>query len=372
MDAATAQVGSIAPSRPWRPVDVAVVVLATAATLAVLHFARPFLIPLAIGILAAYALRPVVAALERIRFPRTAGAAIVLVALTALAGAGGYSLRGDANAAIRALPEAARKIRNAMHESTGAKPGPIAHVNRAAKELERAAAEATGRPAAPVPPANEPSLAREARRYLLDWTSGALAVAGQLGIAALLAFLLLAAGDAFRRNLMHLVEPSLARKRLSIGVLDEIDDQIQRYVLVSVATNLAIAVAVAAYGAAAGLQNALLWGAAAGVAHFVPFAGVAAAAAGIALAAFLQSGTLAFAVALALGTIAIATSLSFVFQTWLQARTSRMNAVAIFVGLMFWGWLWGAWGLVLAVPLVAATKAIADRAAPPLGALLGR
>jgi predicted PurR-regulated permease PerM len=360
------------PRRRWRPGDYALAVVAAAAAIACLALARPFLIPLATGVLAAYTLRPMVSALERIRVPRAVGAAAVLAALTVLAGAGGYSLRDDANDAIRALPEAARKFRGALREATGAKPGPIAHVQRAATELDRAAAEATGGAAAPRAPADAPSLAREARRFLLDWTSGALAVAGQLAVAALLAFLLLAAGDSFRRKLMHFVGPSLARKRVTIGVLDEIDAHIQRYMLVTVATNAAIAVAVAAFAAALGLKNALAWGIAAGIAHFVPFAGAAAAGAAIALAAFLQFGTLGVASALGLGTIAIATALGFAGQTWLQGRASQLNAVAIFVGLMFWGSLWGAWGLVLAVPLVAATKAIADRVAPPFGALLGR
>jgi predicted PurR-regulated permease PerM len=363
--------GAATPPRRWRPADHALVVLAAAAAVASLALARDFLIPLAVGILAAYALRPVVAGLERLRVPRAAGAAAVLLALTVLAGAGGYSLRDDANDAIRALPEAARKLRSALRTATGAQAGPIAQVQRAANELERAAAEATGGPA-PRPPANDQSLAREARRFLLEWTSGALAVAGQLAVAALLAFLLLAAGDSFRRKLMHFAGPSLARKRVTIGVLDEIDAQIQRYMLVTVATNAAIAAAVAALCAVLGLENALMWGVAAGVLHFVPFAGAAAAAAGVALAGFLQLGTLGAASALALGTLAIATALGIVGQTWLQGRASQLNAVAIIVGLMFWGWLWGAWGLVLAVPLVAAVKAIADRVAPPLGALLGR
>lgn len=362
---------AVTPPRRWRPGDYALVVVAAVAAVACLALARAFLIPLAIGILAAYTLRPVVSALERLRVPRAAGAAVVLLALSVLAGAGGYSLRDDANDAIRALPEAARKLRSALRVATGAQAGPIAHVQRAANELERAAAEATGA-TAPRVPANGQSLAREVRRFLLEWTSGALAVAGQLAMAALLAFLLLAAGDAFRRKLMHFVGPSLARKRVTIGVLEEIDAQIQRYMLVTVATNAAIGVAVAALAAATGLENALIWGVAAGVLHFVPFAGAAAAAAGVGLAAFLQLGTLGAASALALGTIAITTGLGVVGQTWLQGRASQMNAVAIFVGLMFWGWLWGAWGLVLAVPLLAAAKAIADRVAPPLGELLGR
>lgn len=364
--------GNVAtPPRRWRPGDYALVVVAAVAAVACLALARAFLVPLAVGILAAYTLRPVVSALERIHVPRAAGAAVVLLALTVLVGAGGYSLRDDANDAIRALPEAARKVRNALRVATGAQAGPIAQVQRAANELERAAAETTGA-APPEARANEQSLAREARRYLLEWTSGALAVAGQLAVAALVAFLLLAEGDAFRRKLMHFVGPSLARKRVTIGVLDEIDAQIQRYMLVTVATNGAIGAAVAALAAATGLENALMWGVAAGILHFVPFAGAAAAAAGVGLAGFLQFGTLGAASALALGTIAIATSLGFVGQTWVQGRASQMNAVAIFVGLIFFGWLWGAWGLVLGVPLIAAAKAVADRVAPPLGALLGR
>ena len=51
----------------------------------------------------------------------------------------------------------------------------------------------------------------------------------------------------------------------------------------------------------------------------------------------------------------------FVLTPQLMSRSARMNPVAMFVGLLFWGWLWGAWGVVLGVPLLMAIKVIADR-----------
>ena len=102
----------------------------------------------------------------------------------------------------------------------------------------------------------------------------------------------------------------------------------------------------------------------------MPYVGAGVAAAALAVGGLLQFGTPASAVLLGAGTLAIAAAIGVVFQTWLQSRASHVNAVAVFIGLLFFGWLWGAWGLVLGAPLISIAKTIADRVAPPLGELL--
>ena len=361
--------------RAWRPAEVALVALAAIAVVALLRWAEHFFIPLVAGILIAYALRPIVGAVERLRVPRPVSAAAALVLLVAAVGAGGYALEDDFARAIAALPDAARKIRVAVVRSERARPGPIAHVQEAAKELEKAATEpvSTARPA-PKPPVAviaKPGVATRVQAFVLKQAASAVGAVAQLGLAALLAFFLLVAGDAFRRNLMRAVGPSLARKRTMIEVLEEIDRQVQRYMFVTLVTNVTIAAAIGVFAAAVGLDNPASWGIAAGILHLVPYIGAGVAAAAIAVAAFLQFETAASAVSLGIGTVAIAVAIGMVFQTWLQSRASRINAAVTFVGLLFFGWLWGAWGLVLGAPLVGVTKTIADRVAEPVGTLLG-
>jgi len=141
--------------------------------------------------------------------------------------------------------------------------------------------------------------------------------------------------------------------------------------VVTMVTNVAVAIAVMTLAAAGGLDNPIAWGIAAGLLHLVPYAGAAVAAVALAIGGLLQFGMSASAALLGGGTLVVTATIGMVFQTWLQSRASQTNAVAVFVGLLFFGWLWGAWGLVLGAPLIAVAKTIADRVAEPIGTLLG-
>ena len=361
-------------SRQGRAAGIAIVVIATLGVVTLLRWAEAFFIPVIAGILVAYALRPVVAAVERLRLPRSLSAGAVLVLVVAALCGGIYALGDNFERAMATLPDAARKIRLTLEEGRRTQRGPIAHVQEAANELEQVSADqaAPKRTAGRPPPssAEAPGIATQVQQFVLKQVASALGVLSQLGLAVLLAFFLLLAGDTFRRKLMHLVGPSLARKRMTIEMLQEIDSHVQRYMFVTMITNLSVAAAVALLAAAVGLDDPASWGIAAGLLHLVPYVGAGVAAGALAVGGLLQFGTPASALLLGVGTLAIAAAIGVVFQTWLQSRASHVNAVAVFIGLLFFGWLWGAWGLVLGAPLISIAKTVADRVAPPLGELL--
>jgi predicted PurR-regulated permease PerM len=196
---------------------------------------------------------------------------------------------------------------------------------------------------------------------LLAGTSGIAGRLAELAIALLIAYFLLAAGDTFRRKIAHIAGPSLARRRVTVEVLDEIHGQVQRYMLLLLITNTLIGLAVGSVFSALGVQGAGLWGVLAGLLHVIPYAGTAVLAGAATVAGLLQFGTLAGALLLGGTALAIATVIGIGLQTWLNGRLSSMNPVVVFTGLLFFGWLWGAWGLLLAPPLIAVVKAIADR-----------
>ena len=372
-EAETTPVAIESTPREWRAVRIAVVVLAVVAVVALLRWAEAFFIPLVAGILIAYALRPLVTLLERVSLPRVLSASVVLVLVVAGLGGGIYALGDDFERAMATLPDAARKIRLVLEQSRRDQRSPIAHVQAAAKELEKAASdEPPPKRPAPAPPAraDEPGITTQVLQFVLKQAASALAVLLEIGLAVLLAFFLLLAGDSFRRKLMHFVGPSLARKRMTMEVLQEIDTHVQRYMFVTMVTNVAIACAVALLAAAVGLDHAVSWGVAAGLLHLVPYVGAAVAAATLAVGGLVQFGTLGSAALLGAGTLVLAAAIGMVFQTWLQSRASHVNAVAVFVGLLFFGWLWGGWGLVLGAPLISIAKTIADRVAEPVGDLL--
>ena len=80
----------------------------------------------------------------------------------------------------------------------------------------------------------------------------------------------------------------------------------------------------------------------------------------MAMVAFLQFGTIEMALLVGGAALAITTLEGFLLTPWLTSRAARMNAVAIFVGLIFWGWVWDVWGLLLAVPMLMVIKAVCD------------
>jgi predicted PurR-regulated permease PerM len=95
---------------------------------------------------------------------------------------------------------------------------------------------------------------------------------------------------------------------------------------------------------------------------------------GSGVAAFLQFGTLLPALGVAAASTLVAGIIGFAFMTWLHSRFARVNPAVLFIALLFFGWLWGVWGLLLGAPLVAIAKVVFDRveSLKPAGELLGR
>jgi predicted PurR-regulated permease PerM len=346
--------------RRQRATVTALIVLAVLAVCAAARIAAPFLIPVVVGILASYSLKPFVAWLERIHVPRPLGSLLVLLVLTGLVAFGISLLRDDAVKALAELPNAARKIRIELHQSTTDHQGAMGHVRAAAAELNRAAAEAAsgGAPVVAAPPPAAPSALQ---KWISDQSTKALEVLVQIGIAGLLAYFLLAAGDAFRRKLAHLAGPTLAARRITVEILDEIDTQVQRYLMTMLVLNTMIGIATWAILLAFGVHHAGLWGVVAGIVHIVPYAGSALTIIATGVATFVQFDEIGRAVAVAALVGIAATLIGMGLSAWMLGRAFRMNSVAVFVALLFFGWLWGGWGLLVGVPLLAVVKTTADR-----------
>jgi predicted PurR-regulated permease PerM len=227
-------------------------------------------------------------------------------------------------------------------------------------ELDRAASEATGSPP-PGPETRTSGVAAEVQDFVARQSGQALAIVAQLAIGLMLALFLLAAGDTFRRKVARIAGKSLARRRVTIEALDEIDAQIQRYMATLLATNVVLALATWGGLAVLGLPNAGMWGAVTGALHVIPYAGTVTAATAVGLAAFVDAGGVRDALLAMLVVAGIAVVVGMSFATWLQGRAARMHPAAVFVGLLFFGWLWGGWGLLLGVPILAVLKSVADR-----------
>jgi predicted PurR-regulated permease PerM len=212
------------------------------------------------------------------------------------------------------------------------------------------------------------------RDYAIAQSGLLISVAAQAPIVLLLAYFLLASGVHFRRKLVQFVGPSLSRKKDAVRILEEIDVQVQRYLLVMLMSNTLVAIGTWLAFEALGLENAGVWGFAAGVLHFIPYLGSALIVIGSGVAAFIQFESVIHALGIACVALLVAGAIGHLFMTWLQSRVARVNAAVLFISLLFFGWLWGVWGLLLGAPLVAIVKVVCDRvdALQPVGDLLGR
>jgi predicted PurR-regulated permease PerM len=360
--------------RRYSRMTVAVGVLAVIALVAALYLARAFFVPLLIGILGSYTLRPLVDWMHTRYIPRPAGAALVMLAVVGSLTWIGYALSDDTAAMIERLPEAARKMRQSMTDSRAGAKSPLQNMQEAANEIQGAATDAAVKPGTRAVVVRAPEPAPWVRDYLIAQSGQLVAVVSQAPIVLLLTYFLLASGVHFRRKLVQFVGPSLTVKKDTIKILEEIDVQVQRYLLATLMSNALVAIGTWLAYEALGMEHAGIWGVAAGVLHFIPYLGSAAIVIGSGVAAFLQFGSALHALAVAGVALLIAGGIGFVFMTWLQSRAARVNAAVLFIALLFLGWLWGIWGLLLGAPLVAIIKVICDRieTLKPLGELLGR
>lgn len=369
------------PAAAGIPVDgrsASLAVLAILGGIFMLHWAQAVLVPLLLGLTFSYALGPLVTRLERLRLPRALGAGLVLLALIGAVGATAVTLRDDATAFVESLPEAAQKIRQVARVNRNQPETTIEKVQKAATELEKAASESS-KASAPAPDRGVTRVQIEQPRfsvqdYLLNQMPAMLAALGQATIVVFLTFFLLASGDSFRRKIVSLAGPTFARRKITLQALDEITDQVQRYLRVQVLIGVIVGIATGLAYWAIGVEHAAVWGLLALLLNFIPYLGSVVVTGASALAGFIQFGSIDMGLLLGGISIALRTVSGYLLAPWLTSRASRINPVAVFVGVLVFGWLWGVWGLLLGTPVMLIVKAVCDRVDDfhPLGALLAR
>lgn len=359
------------------PVDVrnaSLVVLAILASVFVLHWAKAVFIPVMLSVLFSYALSPLVNWLELKHVPRWLSAAVLLLAILSAMGGTAYWLRVEAAQLVEALPAAAQKLGQAIKTRDKKSDSTLDTVQKAASQIEQAARDSS----APLSTRGATRVVIEAPRfnikdYLWTGTIGLLTLIGQTTVVVFLTYFLMLSGDTFRRKLVKLAGPRLSTKKITLQALHEITGQIQRYLQVQLLTSVLTGVLTGLALLALGLDNAAVWGVVAGVLNLVPYVGSLITGAASALVAFLQFGSLNMALAVGSASVVIHTVVGNLLTPWLTSRASRLSPVAVFMGLLAWGWLWGVWGLLLGVPILMMVKSICDRVEDftPIGEFLG-
>lgn len=367
---------------PTGPVSIrslALSILAFGAVIFLLRSMQEVFIPIVLAALLFYTLDPFVDRVSR-WLPRALAAALVVGFVLGVLGTGAYALSDDAMAVVDDLPATARKLRTAVNVlrrgDGGREPGAIEKVQQAAKEVEQAANETMGKDAgAPrgVMRVQVDEPAFRASDYLVAGSWNVLSFAGSAVMIAFLTYFLLVTDDLFKRKLVELSGPTLSHKKITVQMLDEIAVQIERFLLVQVFTSFLVGMATWLTLWWLGVDDPAFWGFLAGLFNSVPYFGPLVVTVGLAVVGFLQFGTLAMAAWVAGAALIITTLEGWLLTPILMGRVAQMNQVAIFAGLLFWSWMWGVWGMLLAVPMMMVVKSVCDRieGLQPVGTFLG-
>src|SRR5262245_15520603 len=357
-------------TKEWfRPLTAGVTVLAGLSVVAAVHFARPLLVPIVIGVLISYVLEPLVAWLIGKGVPRAISASVVFVLMLTAVGVTAYGVRQQASEFVNTLPGAARELRRAIQEWKGNGPGALDQVQRAADELQQASIPNVARPIRRAPPDSRPF---DVAGYLWSTSTAAWSWAADGVVVLFLSYYLLLAGDLFRRKLFEIAGPTLSDKKKTLGILNDVSAQISSFLFIRAVISAFVAVATGLALWAAGLAQPAIWGMVAGILNVIPYVGPIVVAAALGVAAFLQFHSLAMAFLIVGLATLVACAEAYAVTPWLTSRTAEMNPVAVFVGLAFWGWLWGLPGLLLAPALMMIRTAVCDHVEglQPVAALL--
>lgn len=341
----------------------ALAIVTTVVVVFALQWAEKFFIPLLLGIIIAYTLNPLVMWLERMKIPRVVGTSMVMLAVLCGSALVTISLRGQIQTILDQLPAATKKLSVALLSMREGQPNTMQNVQAAAREIEKATSQAADIHSAPKQPATHIVVDQPAFKlgdFLRAGSMGLFGFIGESAMVLILVFFLLLAGDTFKRKLVRLTGPSLSDKKITVRILDDINLSIQSYMFTLLVANVLLAFLTWTAFRWIGLDNAGGWAIAAGILHVIPYLGPALIAVATGMAGFMQFESFWIALLVSGSSLAIATFVGIFVVTWMTGKIAKMNAVAVLVALLFWGWLWGVWGLLLAIPIIGIVKVVSE------------
>jgi predicted PurR-regulated permease PerM len=331
------------------------------AALYTLYFARAFFLPIVLAVLLDFLLSPLIRALKRARVPEPLGAALVIVGLLGTAGVAVDGLVGPAREWGAKLPASMREAENRLRKLRT----PVEQVSKTAEQVEQVAKVDNGAKTQEVV-VKGPTLTER----LFGTTQTLIASAFEVVI---LLYFLLAAGDLFLQKLIKVL-PQFRDKKKAVAIARETEASISTYLVTVTLVNLALGLAVGIVMFLLKMPNPLLWGALAALAEFIPYLGASAVVTLLTLAGLVTFEQVGHALLIPAAYLGVNVLQSQLLAPLILGRKLTLNPVAIFVGLVFWWWIWGVPGAFIAVPLIATFKIFCDHieALAPIGEFLGR
>jgi predicted PurR-regulated permease PerM len=364
------------PRKPRVRASFAANILATLAVIAALWWGKSFLVPLSAALMLVMLVTPMTVWLEHHLHSRVIATVLTLGMVMGALSAGAMLFGGQLLRVAERVPE---MISMAAQQLATRDPGADSILTRARdalQELDRAADRVMG--AKPVRPSRRAAAAAAAASAALpndNITTGAtvalretavsgsgtlIRFAAKLGIIFFIAFFVLMGGKPLTQRFLGLWSDHPSAHARAKSALLQCAHQVRIYLGVLLVTNSLIGATVWIAFSLAGLPDAGGWGVAAAVLHIVPYLGMAVLTGLGAAEAFLAHQTVGAALAMAIFLVTVSTVIGIVVTAWLQGRAAKMTPAAVFIGLVFWGALWGMWGLFLGPALVVVLKVVAE------------
>ncbi len=327
-----------------------------------LYVARDFFLPVVLAIVFNFLLAPVVRSFKRFRVPEALSSGVVIVAVFALFGLLAYELSGPLADWLEKAPELGTQLQAKMQPlrkpmeklaNLGDQIEKLTHMNSSATKTPQRVELKQG--------SILDALFRGTSKFVFSFI-----------VVIVLLYFLLASGDLFLSKLIHVL-PTLSDKKKAVQIAREIEKNISRYLLTITVINAAIGIGSGFLFWALGMPNPALWGAVAGLLNFIPTVGALTSATLVTLVAVMSFPSSGHALLVPAAFLAFTMSMGTLVSPLIMGRRLTLNPVVIFLGLSFWGWLWGIPGALLAVPMLAMFKIFCDHIEPlaPIGEFLG-
>jgi predicted PurR-regulated permease PerM len=312
------------------------------------HIAAPVFVPLTVALLLALLLSPPVRGLTRVGLPAPAAAGLVVLLFLGVLGSGFYVLSSPAADWLEAMPQTMKKLERKLE----AIKGPIEEMSAATARVEELARlEDATRARASEVEIRQPGFLR----LTLKSTPPALV---SIAVTFVLLYFMLASGREIVRKLSRRQEGSPWNRRQVIGIVRAVESDMSRYLVTVSVINAALGVAAALLLYAFGLPNAVLWGVVIAVLNYAPYVGATISTGLLALMAFLHFDSVGQALMVPAAFMAIAFVEGQVVTPSIVGRRLSLSPLLVFLAVVAFGWLWGAIGALIAVPILACVKIV--------------
>jgi predicted PurR-regulated permease PerM len=324
----------------------------------VLYFTYEIMLPIIFSVILYLVLKPVMRSAAKLRVPKSAAALVIIFVFFGSFGALGFALSGPAADWISRAPDDFRRIEERFFA-----------FKKPMEDIQDLSDQVDGITDAPTTESKSVTMAGPSIGSFLF--SGTRAMLSGLATTVFLLFFLLVSGDLFLRRLVEIL-PTFSDKKQAVEIAREVESNISSYLATIGLMNLSVGVLTGIAAFLCGLSDPILWGAVAFVLNFVPFLGPLC---GVVILFF--AGLLTFDVIwqalLPAGIYLVINIAEETITPMLLARRFILNPVLVIVGVIFWYWMWGVAGALLAVPLLVTVKIISDRVRPlmALGHFLG-